>query len=56
VNVGLSDLIQAEATAINQVGGGEVTIRESLSDDEFDELRTSGSLIGLTESRKDPFD
>jgi hypothetical protein len=51
VNVGLSDLAQAEAAAINHVGKGEVVIRESLSDAQYEELLAAGKLIGHTSSR-----
>jgi len=45
VEVGLSDLIQAEAAAINHVGKGEAVVREALQDAEYERLSAAGKLI-----------
>jgi len=47
VDVGLSDLAQAEAAAISHIGEGEAFIRESLSDSEFERQLSAGKLIEL---------
>lgn len=45
VEIGLSDLAQAEVAAINHVGGGEALVLESLSDDEYERLSAAGKLV-----------
>jgi hypothetical protein len=51
VDVGLPDLAQAEAVALNHVGSGNVLIQEALSDADFEGLLAAGKLIGLTSNR-----
>jgi hypothetical protein len=51
VDVGLSDVAQAEAAAITHVGKGRALVRESLSDAQYEESLAAGKLVGPTSNR-----